>query len=447
MPSSHSIPWKVHCSFLVWVMEQELVVRILSFTTASTSARFSSCCTSGFCMSTSLMTRLSLHTLAETRLQPGGAPRLHCGAGRAGLCVQLPREFVSKRPLPPESHSSSSSRVRILDIERAQCAKRAAQTQHTERLCAAQKAQTDSVLKRLGFSVPDDAGPPPQRQASPKKSPESSLGGRRIRLISEDDKGDRTSRTNQTLQEEDPFFEKKLRLGSQMAIVTCKFAKFTDAYRSSSPDSFLSSVDMQTPDELRVIGQFSPSPPPTAATRRPSLLPVSTVKYGPAEKYVADGCKLQTAQNKVDNFVERLEKFHLPHHPPPQKVAAPRRAQAGTAKVRAPPSPAYRGHRHRWTTVDKPKVPAPPVPPCRRQPVVRPKVPAPPVPPYRRQHYHGPLEVKPKVQGPPVPPKKQGLHIGPKLSASKADQEDFQALVNPAESLSLCFKQMSSDEW
>lgn len=186
---------------------------------------------------------------------------------------------------PPESHSSSSSRVRILDIERAQCAQRAAQFQHTESLCASQKAQTDSVLKRLGFNVPDDAGPPPQCQAFPKKSPESSLGGRRIRPISEDDKGDRKSRTNQTLQEEDPFFEKKLLLGCQMAIVTCKLAKFTDAYRSSSPDSFLSSVDMQTPNELRVIGQFSPSPPPTATTRRPTHLPVLTVKYGQAGMY------------------------------------------------------------------------------------------------------------------------------------------------------------------
>ncbi|KAF3854171.1 hypothetical protein F7725_022226 [Dissostichus mawsoni] len=44
----------MHCSLFFWVMEQGVVVRILSFTTASTSCRFSICFTSLFCMSTSL---------------------------------------------------------------------------------------------------------------------------------------------------------------------------------------------------------------------------------------------------------------------------------------------------------------------------------------------------------------------------------------------------------
>lgn len=48
-------PWKPHCCFLLRVTEHGLVVRIRSFTTASTSARFSSCCTSTWCMSTSLI--------------------------------------------------------------------------------------------------------------------------------------------------------------------------------------------------------------------------------------------------------------------------------------------------------------------------------------------------------------------------------------------------------
>lgn len=54
MPMSLSTPRMLHWSFLIMVTEQELVVRILSFTTASTSSRFFSCCTSTCCLSTFL---------------------------------------------------------------------------------------------------------------------------------------------------------------------------------------------------------------------------------------------------------------------------------------------------------------------------------------------------------------------------------------------------------
>lgn len=54
MSSSPSTPLKMHWSFFVWVMEQELVVMILSFTIPRTLTRFSSCRTNWCCMSTSL---------------------------------------------------------------------------------------------------------------------------------------------------------------------------------------------------------------------------------------------------------------------------------------------------------------------------------------------------------------------------------------------------------
>lgn len=63
-------------------------------------------------------------------------------------------------------------------------------------------------------------------------------------------------RTNQTLDKGDPVFEKKLRVGSQMAIVACQLAELTAKTRSPSPDASLSSVDMHTTSELKAISQF-----------------------------------------------------------------------------------------------------------------------------------------------------------------------------------------------
>ena len=52
---SANMPPKLHCSFFLRLMVHELVVKILSFTTASSSARFCSCFTSLCCMSTCLI--------------------------------------------------------------------------------------------------------------------------------------------------------------------------------------------------------------------------------------------------------------------------------------------------------------------------------------------------------------------------------------------------------
>lgn len=54
---SPNTPPKLHCFFFFRLMVHELVVKILSFTTASSSARFCSCFTSLCCMSTCLMQR------------------------------------------------------------------------------------------------------------------------------------------------------------------------------------------------------------------------------------------------------------------------------------------------------------------------------------------------------------------------------------------------------
>lgn len=95
----------------------------------------------------------------------------------------------------------------------------------------------------------------------------------------------RTPGTNQAWDGEDPFFEKKLRLGSQMAVVACKLAKLTAKNRSPSPDPSVSSVDTHTPSELRAIshiGNFTPTPPLASATRRASRLPVRSGRLGGA---------------------------------------------------------------------------------------------------------------------------------------------------------------------
>lgn len=154
-------------------------------------------------------------------------------------------------------------------------------------MCSSQKAHCNSVLERLGFSVQRDTLPSPQPSDSPRRRPESSLQGERIRShvspLNEEDSG-QAARANQMLYENDPFFEKKLYMGSLMAINACTLAKLAAKNRSPSPASSvdsLRSVDTHTPDELRAISQlnsFSPTPP-AAATKRPSRLPLMYGKW------------------------------------------------------------------------------------------------------------------------------------------------------------------------
>ncbi|XP_044027057.1 TOG array regulator of axonemal microtubules protein 2-like [Siniperca chuatsi] len=352
---------------------------------------------------------------------------------------------------PPGSHSSesgSSSQSRILDIEGAERAERAALIQRAERLCTSQKAHSNAVLERLGFSVQHDTLPSPQPPASPRRSPESSLRVGRIRPI--------------------------LDLPPLNVEVTgaSKVAKLTPQNRSPSPDASissvdtLSSVDTHTPNELRAISQmdnFTPTPPPKASTRRVSRLPVMSGKLVGAGKAVADGCKLQSAKTKVEEFMERLEQFQLVHFPSPQPPAAPRRTPAAprtnpAAPTRNPASP-------RRTPAAPTRNPASPrrTPSPRRTQAVPTRTPALPrrTPAAPMRNPASPRRtpavtpaVTPMIPTPPstaAPTKRReprrGTNLRPPKADNRAARDDLQPLVNPSESLSLCFKQLTTDDW
>lgn len=109
----------------------------------------------------------------------------------------------------------------------------------------------------------------------------------------------RKSGTNQLLDEDDPFFEQKLRLGSHMAILACKLAKVTARNKSPSPDGSvisvdsLNTVDTHTTSELRAISKlgspvtprFTPNPPKMAATMKKSRLPPRAGKFTLSSDY------------------------------------------------------------------------------------------------------------------------------------------------------------------
>ncbi|KAI9540883.1 hypothetical protein NQZ68_036219 [Dissostichus eleginoides] len=297
---------------------------------------------------------------------------------------------------------------RIQDIEKAERANRDALVHQTERLWASQKGHGDGVLERMGFSIHrPNTWTFRQRLTTPTRRPESPLKDRTIRHISEEKNRGRASDTNQECLEDDPFFEKKLRVGGQMAVFACKVAKVV--YRSPSP---LSSVDSHTPDELRAISQFgplNPTPPPKA---RPSRLPVLQ-HFGGAGKEVADGCKFQTAQDNFVRIERTIEKLRVADNPPPKPPAKPKRAPMVARKANkltpakaCPPKEAPHGH----VKVEAPKVPAPP----------------------RKS----------------APPNRKGPRRGTKLHPQKAvAQEQIKPLANPADGLVSSFINVRSDEW
>ncbi|XP_034734911.1 uncharacterized protein LOC117949031 [Etheostoma cragini] len=240
----------------------------------------------------------------------------------------------------------------------------------------------------MGLSIQQHTPHLPQPPASPRRSPRCSLPGRRTRPMAEEDHRGWTSTTKRTLLEDEPFLEKKLRLGSQMAIVACKIAKLRDATRSPSPDSPLSSVDLHTPTELRdnSLLSFPPTPPPRAGTR-PSCIPVA--KRGGAGKKAAKR-KLQSSRSTSEDLgtVEMIQ--------PDQ----------GPSRVRVSHQPA----------------------PPSRTPALAPKAPAPP--------------------SKAAPPNRKGPRRGTKLRAKAVGaEEDLQPFSKPAEKLSLSLTQLSSDDW
>ncbi|XP_044077544.1 uncharacterized protein LOC122887917 [Siniperca chuatsi] len=305
-------------------------------------------------------------------------------------------------------------------------AERAALIQHAERLCAAVKARNDAVLERLGLSVLDVTLPSPQPPAFPRRGTKPSRRGRRISplldvssLNVEDI--DRNQKSPESLDEEDDSFWDKVLLGSQMAALTCKEAQM--ANRDQSPTVSissvysLSSVDTHTPNELRAISlirnpveftTFKPTPPPPRAVplsrRRVSRLPVFSAKLSGADKEVADGCRLQSAKNKVEAIVERLERFQLHSVPSPRPPVA-----------------------------------------AKRTPVVTPLAPTPPTVPQTKRRGSRPGKI--------LRPAKAVSGAGKKttsdctLQTANDKKVELQPLTKPAESLSLCFKLLSSDDW
>ncbi|KAL7395935.1 hypothetical protein ABVT39_025750 [Epinephelus coioides] len=246
----------------------------------------------------------------------------------------------------PDGSTSESS---ILDSQRAG---RATLVRQAENLCTATKARNDAVLGRLGLPIQDVTLPSPRPPPFPKRSIRSPQRRRRIAPRSDVPRFnteviDRHQSPGSLDEEDDSFWEKVL-LGSQMAALTCKEAQMADG--DQSPTSSLSSVDYQTPSELRAIALIEepttplppPPPPPRAVPlfrRRMSRLPVLSAKHSGAEKEVADGCRLQSAKGKVEAFVERLKCLQLASIPSPRPPAAPKTTPAAAPKrVPAPPT-------------------------------------------------------------------------------------------------------------
>ncbi|KAK1880128.1 TOG array regulator of axonemal microtubules protein 2 [Dissostichus eleginoides] len=134
--------------------------------------------------------------------------------------------------------------------------------------------------------------------------------------------------------EDNPFFEKKLLMGSKVAILHC---------------------------------------PPI---RRPSRLPVMKKKHSGEGKEVADGCILRTAQDNYKRIAATMKKFMVDDSPAPNPPAAPRRTSYVARKAwkptlkleqKLPRQKSPRTH----IQAEAPKVPVPPkkaAPPSRKGP-------------------------------------------------------------------------------
>ncbi|KAL7370614.1 hypothetical protein ABVT39_005831 [Epinephelus coioides] len=272
----------------------------------------------------------------------------------------------------PDGSTSESS---ILDSQRAG---RATLVRQAENLCTATKVRNDAVLGRLGLPVQDVTLPSPRPPPFPKRSIRSPQRRRRIAPLSDVPRFnteiiDRHQIPGSLDEEDDSFWEKVL-LGSQMAALTCKEAQMAD--RDQSSTSSLSSVDCQTPSELRAIALIeepTTPPPPRRAVplfrRRMSRLPVLSAKHSGAEKEVADGCRLQSAKGKVEAFVARLKCFQLASIPSPRPPAAPKTTPAAAPKrVPAPPAMTRPAPAPTATPVEAPLAPTPPrVPQAQKQ--------------------------------------------------------------------------------
>ncbi|KAI3373623.1 hypothetical protein L3Q82_022214 [Scortum barcoo] len=223
-------------------------------------------------------------------------------------------------------------------------------------------------------------------------------------------------RSTETLDKEDnTSLWDKIFAGNEMALHAYKEAEMADKGKSPTASVGLRSADTRKPNEQEAIPltesyseAFKPSPPPPRAAplprRRVCRLPVLSAKFTEEDKEVADGCKLQTAKNKVQAFMDKLEHFQLISVPPPKPPAAPKKRP-----VPAPLAP------------NPPKVPQP------KKNVSRP-----------------PASLRPAKA---VNEARKKTVSGRCLQTEKSNKVDLPPLRNPAESLSLCFKLLSSDDW
>ncbi|KAM7394983.1 hypothetical protein PAMA_006633 [Pampus argenteus] len=307
-----------------------------------------------------------------------------------------------------------------LDI---QTAKTAALIQHAERLCTLEKARNNAVLERMGLCRQDVTYPSPQPPRTSKSSRPSRLDplGDAPHLKIGHLKGNHKSPEYLDVEEDDSFWDEVL-LCSQIAAQQAA----QKADRDSSPTasisvvSSLSSVDTHTPRDLRDISLMrspvevtllSPTPPPLRVNpitrRRVSRLPV----FSSASDNQTNELGLQSAKNKVEAIVENLERFRHGSIPSPRPPAAARKITAVEPK----------------TSKIEPLAPTPPTVPQNKKRGTR--------------------------RGTVLHPAKAANVAGMKttgdrsLQTGKAKKDELQPLSKPAESLSLSFRLLSSDDW
>nr|XP_046266867.1 TOG array regulator of axonemal microtubules protein 1-like isoform X2 [Scatophagus argus] len=307
-----------------------------------------------------------------------------------------------------------TSESRILDIERAKRAERAALMQHAERLCASVKARNDAVLERLGLFAKHATLPSAQPPAFPRRQAPS-LRGRRLSPLSDAshfsveciNKNQQSSESSDE-EEDDSSSCDLMLLSSEQAQVGDRESPAASIRSWSS----LSSVDTHTPSDLRAIpliassvqvATFTPAPPQAVLRSRSkvSRLPLLSTRLNGAVKEVADGCRRQSGKDKVEVSAEGPKRIQLNTVPSPQPPAAAKR-----------------------TPVETLLAPSPPTAPQTKRKGSRPGM------------ILRPAKVISKAEA-------RDCCFQP----AKDKKVDLQPLNNPVESLSLSFKLLSSDDW
>ncbi|KAM7394985.1 hypothetical protein PAMA_006635 [Pampus argenteus] len=296
------------------------------------------------------------------------------------------RNFMKWTQGMSNDNDQTGSQIRpdgCLDI---QTAKTAALIQHAERLCTLEKARNNAVLERMGLCRQDVTYPSPQPPRTSKSSRPSRLDplGDASHLNIEHLKGNHKSPEYLDVEEDDFFWDEVL-LCSQIAAQQAA----QKADRDSSPTasisvvSSLSSVDTHTPSDLRDISLMGS--------------PVEVTLLSPT--------------------------------PPPPRVNPITRRRVSRLPVFSSASAAARK-----ITAVEPKTSK-----------IEPLAPIPPTVPQNKK--------RGTRRGTVLHPAKAANGAGMKttgdrsLQTGKAKKDELQPLSKPAESLSLSFRLLSSDDW